>query len=133
MTLLNDLPVSRWTGTTDQVADLARRVRRAWSAETSIDPGGWSPANPAYGQCAVTSLVVQDMLGGELIRSRVGGVSHYFNQLPDGRIVDLTREQFSSEAELTDVAGSSRGYVLAFEPTRLRYKLLLERLTGDAS
>lgn len=133
MTILNELPASRETGTADQGAALARRMRRAWSAETSVDPGGWSPTNPAYGQCAVTSLVVQDLLGGELIRSRVGGVSHYFNQLPDGRIVDLTREQFSSDAELTDVAGSSRGYVLSFEPTRRRYKLLLERLTREAN
>ena len=47
------------------------------------------------GQCAVTALVVQDFLGGELIRAFVCGESHYWNRLPDGSELDLTADQFA--------------------------------------
>ena len=67
------------------VGDVQRR--------TSADPEGWSPHNRPWGQCAVTALVVQDRFGGELLRARVDGVSHYWNRLPDGSELDLTRER----------------------------------------
>jgi hypothetical protein len=76
-------------------------VRAGWGADT-CDPHDlpdWHPGNPARGQCGVTALLVQDLLGGELILgevvagdARVG--YHYWNRLPDGREVDLTADQF---------------------------------------
>jgi hypothetical protein len=38
-------------------------LRTCWSTATG---GKWSPSNPAQGQCSVTALVVQDVLGGIL-------------------------------------------------------------------
>src|ERR1700723_2879045 len=78
-----------------RVRGLRESFRQAWNAETSVDPG-WSEANPSLGQCAVTSLIVQDLLGGELVRAEVGEVSHYWNRLDDGVEVDLTRDQFAA-------------------------------------
>lgn len=104
--------------------DLALRL--AWCAETSSDPT-WSAKNPALGQCAVTALVVQDRLGGDLLRTTVDGVSHYFNRLPDGTELDLTRDQFPEWAP-TEVEPRSREYVLSFPATAARYDLLRERL-----
>jgi hypothetical protein len=47
----------------------------------------------------VTALVVQELLGGDLVlgevfvdRTKVG--HHYWNRLPDGRDVDFTADQF---------------------------------------
>ena len=59
----------------------------------------WSSSNAAWGQCAVTACIVQDLLGGDIIWSLAKSPdqrehSHYFNVLPDGSIVDLTKEQF---------------------------------------
>jgi len=61
---------------------LAETLERAWSRETSADPEQWTPDNPAWGQCAVTALVVQDGFGGELVRATVDDASHYWNRLP---------------------------------------------------
>jgi hypothetical protein len=76
-------------------------IRASWSA-ASCDPVDepWSPENPAKGQCGVTALVLQDHLGGELVMAEVLNADgsrqgvHYWNRLPDGVDVDLTREQF---------------------------------------
>ena len=78
-------------------------VRAAWCRETcdESDLADWSPENPARGQCGVTALTVHDLLGGDLLVAEVllpdgsrQGV-HWWNRLPDGREVDLTREQFA--------------------------------------
>jgi hypothetical protein len=76
-------------------------LRAAWGPDT-CDPHDlqdWRPDNPARGQCGVTALVVQDLLGGDLVlgevfvdQSKVG--HHYWNRLPDGRDVDFTADQF---------------------------------------
>jgi 8-oxo-dGTP pyrophosphatase MutT (NUDIX family) len=76
-------------------------LRSAWGPDT-CDPhdlANWPPENPARDQCGTTALVVQDLLGGELILGEVhvDGVKighHYWNQLPDGTTVDLTAGQF---------------------------------------
>lgn len=106
----------------------------SWSAETSSDPDGWSPDNPAWGQCAVTALVVQDHLGGDLLRSetfrtdRTKGPSHYFNGLPGSVIIDLTRRQFKGTGLTVAVPElRTRQEVLAQYPrTLLRYGRLAE-------
>lgn len=77
-------------------------IRAAWCLWTSdpVDQPGWTEANPASGQCASTALVVQDRLGGELLIADVHEVDgtrqgvHYWNRLPAGGELDLTREQF---------------------------------------
>lgn len=105
---------------------LARTLREAWSGETSAD-GNWSPERPSLGQCAVTALVLQDHLGGELLRAEVDGVSHYWNRLPDGTEIDLTRDQFARFSP-GPVEARSRDYVLSFPGTAHRFHMLSERL-----
>lgn len=117
----------------DTIASLpVAALRRAWGAETSADPVGWTPANPAWGQCAVTALVVQDLLGGRLLRAATVEASHYWNLLDDGTEVDLTREQFLDGFNLSDVELRERSYVLRFPSTRIRYELLTARLRATA-
>jgi hypothetical protein len=80
-------------------------IAASWSIETCdpVDVADWSTSNPARGQCGVTSLVVNDIFGGELLVAEVRlpdgtrqGV-HYWNRLPNGEEVDLTREQFAPD------------------------------------
>jgi hypothetical protein len=75
----------------------------------------------------VTALVVQDLLGGELIRCETSMGSHYFNRFEDGSELDLTREQFTGELEASRQEVRTREYVLGFEATRRRYELLRDR------
>ena len=78
-------------------------IRESWGLDTSdpTDAPTWSPANPARGQCAVTSLVIHDLVGGTLLEAEVhlpDGTQqgfHYWNRLA-GVEIDLTREQFKS-------------------------------------
>lgn len=82
--------------------ELEEAIRGAWCVWTSdpVDQPGWSESNPASGQCASTALVVQDLLGGELLVADVKGDGgapqgvHYWNRLAGGIELDLTREQF---------------------------------------
>jgi hypothetical protein len=86
------------------LTELEWAIRASWSAET-CDPVDlpWSPSNAAKGQCGVTALVVQDLLGGELVMAEVRHADgsrqgvHYWNRLQGGAELDLTREQFATE------------------------------------
>jgi 8-oxo-dGTP pyrophosphatase MutT (NUDIX family) len=108
----------------------------AWGPDT-CDPhdlASWRADNPARGQCGTTALVVQDLLGGELVMGDVlvDGVKvghHWWNQLPDGDEIDLTAGQFhvgemvtSGEVRLRppDAPGRCRG----------QYQLLRHRVLG---
>lgn len=103
-------------------------VRTAWSSETSIDRAKWSPENPAWGQCAVTALVIQDFFGGHLQRAEIEGTSHYWNRLPSGDEVDLTIEQFGPNPPRGIVEERERAYVLSFPGTVARYEQLWRRV-----
>lgn len=74
---------------------------RSWGPDTCdpSDLADWHPGNPSRGQCGATALVVREVLGGELLQGLVtaGGEPaghHYWNRLPDGTELDLTRDQF---------------------------------------
>jgi len=81
------------------LVQLEDAIRQSWGPDTVDPDDGWSADNPARGQCDVTSLVVHDLVGGELMASDVyldGAriMAHMWNRLPSGIEVDLTREQF---------------------------------------
>jgi hypothetical protein len=66
-------------------------IRSSWGADTcppDVHNPVWDPANPARGQCGVTALVVNDLLGGDE--------------------VDLTRDQFGPEEIVTAAVAIAR-------------------------
>ncbi len=106
---------------------IIRAIKASWSKETSASPDKWSKDNPSLGQCAVTALVIQDLKGGDLLRGKVNGSSHYWNRLPDGPELDLTIDQFG--VPKPDIKGQermSREYCLSFISTKTRYDILKE-------
>lgn len=116
------------------IAEVFEAIRDSWTAATSLDDA-WTPENRSLGQCAVSALVVQDYLGGYIRRGVVSGTSHYWNVLPSGEEVDLTRDQFSV-FQPSHVEDRDRDYVLSFPNTKLRYQLLascVERLLRERS
>ena len=93
------------------LSELEAALREAWCRWTA-DPADhyrWTPDCPASGQCGSTALIVHDAFGGELMMAEVRGADggdrgvHYFNRLPDGSELDLTREQFREAEQLVDV------------------------------
>ena len=83
--------------------DVAAAVRSAWCRATcdDSDVAGWTPATPARGQCGATALTLHDLFGGDLLLAEVllpdGSRQgwHWWNRLPGGEEVDLTRGQFA--------------------------------------
>ena len=124
------------------ILHITEALRASWCPETSTLGDDLPVDNPARGQCAVSSLVVQDFLGGDLFRVRVSGDGiderHYYNVLDDGIVIDTTREQYQGKpVSLTpapvDLEGkyvSIREKVLDNEDTRKRYELL-RQLVND--
>jgi hypothetical protein len=106
-------------------------IAKAWARDTSFNPEKWSDQNPAYGHCAVTALVVQDFLGGKFRRTVATGtetVSHYFNELSDGTIIDLTLRQFRPGTEFSPAEYREREYILSNAQTAERYGKFRERV-----
>ncbi|GAH68216.1 unnamed protein product, partial [marine sediment metagenome] len=100
-----------------------------WSKETCYPPNqkDWSNKNPAFGNCAITALIVQDYFGGELLYCK--HYHHYWNRLPDGQEIDLTRSQFKEAVTVCADEIKSRVYVLESDSakqgaTLKRYTLL---------
>ncbi|MBT2367009.1 alpha/beta hydrolase [Streptomyces sp. ISL-10] len=85
------------------LTDLEGALRASWAADTcspdDVARAAWSGDNPAWGHCDITALVVHDVLGGDLAvgEVRLGAEQrgyHWWNVLPSGVEIDLTREQF---------------------------------------
>ncbi|MFE9650365.1 hypothetical protein ACFYO0_40960 [Streptomyces sp. NPDC006365] len=81
--------------------DLDKALRASWAADTCSpdDQADWQPGNPAWGHCDITALIVNDVFGGDLMVGEVhrDGTQrsfHWWNRLPSGVELDLTREQF---------------------------------------
>lgn len=112
------------------LAELERAIRESWGSDTSEEPNVWSTDNPAWGNCAVTALVVRDYLGGELViagvvRDGVRVDRHVWNRLPSGLMLDLTREQFRNGEQYEAPAPLEELFVANTEE---RYELLAARV-----
>ena len=106
------------------LAQLEQAIRDSWSLDTADADNDWSPRNPSCGQCDVTSLVVHDLLGGDLLAADVyldgeRVEAHMWNRLPSGIEVDLTREQFKRGESIGE--SSVRLRPATFDPAHPRY------------
>ncbi|PFK43977.1 hypothetical protein COI93_09500 [Bacillus cereus] len=107
-----------------KIAQVQEILINAWSIETSSK---WTRENPAKGQCGVTALVVHDLLGGEIRKTRVGEAWHFYNMLDDKRY-DFTASQFSEKIIYMD-ASSNREEAFA-DTDEKQYKVLKERVAS---
>ena len=109
--------------TTAEIAQLRRIIEPGWSSATAWK-GRFLPERPSTNQCAVTAMLVQDMLGGDLVETHVNGVLHFFNRLPDGQDIDLTRDQFPADAVAAGERLRTRGSLVRAGDVQRRYLLL---------
>ena len=118
--------------------ELFAALQASWSADTAFSAEEWSPENKARGQCVVSSLVVQDYLGGDLIRYSIDEGSlhetHYANKFNDGTVIDTTASQYDIPVNMRikpidhDGFASIRLKRLADESTKSRYEILKSRV-----
>ena len=53
------------------LTEIEAAIRASWALDTADETNDWTPENPSCGQCDVTSLVVHDIFGGELLSAAV--------------------------------------------------------------
>ncbi len=122
--------------------EVAGAIAASWCRET-CDPDdldGWHVGNPSRGQCGATALVVHDYFRGELLLAEVTVAGeqrgfHYWNLLPDGVEVDLTRGQFHDDEAIGDpkiVRRPARPVTRCADEYALLTRLVRERLTSPA-
>lgn len=64
--------------------DVQRALRKAWSSLTASQ---WTPDNPAAGQCNVTSPLIHELFGGELLKTPLPAGDHFYNRIGGRRYV----------------------------------------------
>ena len=75
---------------------------QSWSLATS---SGWLAENPARGQCNVTSLLLNDLFGAEILKTPLPDGDHFYNRI-GGERLDLTDGQFEAPIAYLDLASS---------------------------
>jgi hypothetical protein len=103
---------------------LEQAIRESWGADTADEDDGWSPEHPSRGHCDITSLVVHDLLGGEILAADVyledeRIMAHMWNRLSSGIELDLTRDQFTSGEVIGEPTARVRPS--EFDPAHPRY------------
>ena len=63
------------------------------------------PGNPALGQCNVTALLIEELFGGRILKTRLQEGYHYYNEI-DGYRYDFSDSQFTSQVEYDDLQSS---------------------------
>lgn len=112
----------------EKVAKLQEALFHSWSKQSSMK---YTLENRATGQCCVTALVVQDCLGGNIVKTKVNGAWHYYNSLR-GKRYDFTSSQFREPIVYEDIP-SSRAEAFS-DTNEMQYSYLktavLVRLAG---
>jgi len=108
--------------------ELNNILKLSWSKETCVSSlkDYWNKDNSSLGQCAITSLIVNDFLGGKIMRCMTSFGSHYYNMI-NNKIIDLAKEKFKDESPNYDEGQErTREYLLSNEDTKERYLTLLK-------
>ena len=82
-----------------QIEQIMKALYKSWSSDSSSK---WSQDNPAKGQCGVTALIVNDLLGGEIRKTKLPEGWHFYNFI-NGKRYDLTVSQFKEDILYMDI------------------------------
>lgn len=91
---------------------LVQAISKARDAQTCY-PGSKSQRSSerkSLGQCAVTALLIQDILGWEILYNT--DYHHYRNRLPNGIELDLTKDQFEKDITINSKWTKNRNELL---------------------
>jgi hypothetical protein len=86
----------------DKITELKSILLKVWSIESSSK---WTPQNPANGQCGVTTLVINDLFKGDIMKTPAPDGWHFYNKI-NGQRYDFTESQFSLAIDYMDVSSN---------------------------
>ena len=117
--------------------EIEAAVRASWGPETAFASAAYMARGrqPSRGQCGTTALVIQDLLGGDLMVADVAcegqvEVVHYWNAMPGGVELDLTRDQFTAGESLVDPRRVTTRRSSSATAGEQAFQLLRERVTA---
>ena len=115
----------------DEIKIIEQILPKICSVDTHQSRKGWNPSNPFQGHCAVVSLLVQDILGGDILWASLEGTqwsgNHYWNLLPDGEEIDFTKSQFGENRPNLKGETRDRSFLLSSKDTDNKYQILFKR------
>ncbi|HAB52722.1 MAG TPA: hypothetical protein DCQ26_01235 [Marinilabiliales bacterium] len=116
------------------IEQLKEAFNTSWCRETAYraDREYWSEQNKTRGQCTVTVMIVNDYLGGEMLRgySKKYNLYHYWN-IVNGMKIDLTFEQFVGDKDdivFDNIVVKTKNDLLKISNVRSRYQLLSRKI-----
>lgn len=122
----------------DELPKLEAVIKSSWSRDTSADSERWSPSRPDWGQCVVSSLLINELLDPSIAReivtnkAKLAGagpeVNHYAVKLTEENVlVDVTYEQFPEGTRFTQYKPieSGRDNIVDHLDDKLAQKYLL--------
>ncbi|QLY81551.1 YunG family protein [Clostridium intestinale] len=106
----------------ENILDFQKVLYKCWSINSSSK---WTSNNPANGQCGVTSLVVNDFFGGDILKTKTSEGWHYYNRIGNKRY-DFTDSQFLEKPMYLDILSNREE---AFSDTNAeQYEYLRSRI-----
>lgn len=113
--------------------DFNRILLRICDQRTTYGRQDWTLDNVLWGQCAVVTLLAQDVFGGDIVRASLAKTKfaqcrwHFWNKLLSGKEKDFTRKQFGKSYPKLNGELRSRSKILSSRSTVRRYELLRKR------
>lgn len=107
----------------EKILELKKALYKSWSIDTSSK---WTRQNPAKGQCGVTALIVNEMLKGDIAKTKIQENWHFYNII-NGKRYDFTESQFETPIEYNNtLSNRSEAYMNTNEKqyTILKQKVL---------
>lgn len=117
----------------EEFEKIEKALEKSWCGKTATFAdmqNKWSEDNKARGQCLVTAVIINDLLGGKLVYDRAN--HHFWNELPDRTWQDFTRSQFKNGKVFSVTKYKTKDEILYDEhaiknKTAQRYKLLKQK------
>lgn len=124
-----------------EIEALEQAFLKAWCEETLLpaERADFDESDPSYSQCYVTAMVVQTLLGGEIVEGVIPQDPdnfHAWNRLPDGSMHDFDRIQFPRGFEFEIVKLRTLSSILMSPrsiqaETARRFETLLSRVLEE--
>ena len=82
----------------EDLRDLYDLLSEIWSTDTCAPRmrKDWNSENRTLGHCSITSFLIQDLFGGKIYGVPLGDGNFHCYNLIEGKIFDLTSEQFKA-------------------------------------
>lgn len=108
---------------------LRKDLEKGWTRDTCHPShrDKWSIELPSTGQCAITAMYLNEIMGWDIYETLIGKCRHFFNKDSNGFIYDLTSDQFSDN-DINYEFSRKREFKDLYKSCKNRYELFKSNL-----